>query len=47
MRLRGHHLGSAAALEGGKYSDAAAAGVADRDDSVFNGDVALALALFT
>jgi hypothetical protein len=47
MRLRGHHLGSAAALEGGKYSDAAAAGVADRDDSVFNGDAALALALFT
>jgi hypothetical protein len=47
MRLRGHHLGAAATLEGGKYSDAAAAGVADRHDAVFDGDAALALALFT
>jgi hypothetical protein len=47
MRLRGHHLGAAAALEGGKHSDAAAAGVTDRNDAVFDGDAALALALFT
>ena len=47
VRLRGHHLGAAAALEGRKYSDAAAAGVADRNDAVFDGDAALALALFT
>jgi hypothetical protein len=47
MRLRGHHLGTAAALEGRKYSDAAAAGVADRHNAVFDGDAALALALFT
>ena len=47
MRLREHHLGAAAALEGRKYSDAAAAGVADRHDAVFDGDAALALALFT
>jgi hypothetical protein len=44
--LRGHHLGAAAALEGRKYSDAAAAGIADRHDAVFDGDAAFALALF-
>jgi hypothetical protein len=45
MQLRGYHLGAAAALEGRKYSDAAAAGVADRHDIVFNRDTAFALAL--
>jgi hypothetical protein len=45
MKLRGHHLGAAAALEGRKYSDAAAAGVADRHDILFNRDAAFALAL--
>jgi hypothetical protein len=47
MRLRGHHLGAAAALETRENADAAAAGVADRHDAVFDGDAALALALFT
>jgi len=47
MRLRGHHLGTAAALESRKYSDAAAAGVADRYNAVFDGDAPLALALLS
>jgi hypothetical protein len=46
MKLCGRHLCDAAALEGRKYSDAAAAGVADRRDVVFDWDASLALALF-
>jgi hypothetical protein len=47
MKLRRHHLGTPAMLEGRKYSDAAAAGVADRHDTIFDGNAAFALALFT
>jgi hypothetical protein len=47
MKLRRHHLGTPAMLEGRKYSDAAAAGVADRHDIVFDRDAAFAFALFT
>jgi integrase len=36
--LRGYHLGAAAALETRENADAAAAGVADRHDVVFNRD---------
>ena len=45
MQLRGYHLGAAAALETRENADAAAAGVADRHDAVFNRDAAFALAL--
>jgi len=45
MQLRGYHLGAAAALETRENADAAAAGVADRHDVVFNRDAAFALAL--
>ena len=45
MQLRGYHLGAAAALEPRENADAAAAGVADRHDAVFNRDAAFALAL--
>ena len=47
MQLRGYHLGAAAALETRENADAAAAGVADRHDAVFNRDAAFALALLT
>jgi hypothetical protein len=45
MRLRGYHLGTTAALATRQNADAAAAGVADRHDAVFNRDTAFALAL--
>ena len=45
MQLCGYHLGAAAALETRENADAAAAGVADRHDTVFNRDAAFALAL--
>jgi hypothetical protein len=45
MQLRGYHLGAAAALETRENADAAAAGVADRHDAVFDRDTAFALAL--
>ena len=43
MKLRGHHLGAAAALEGRKHADAAAAAITDRDDILFNRNAAFAL----
>jgi hypothetical protein len=46
MKLRGHHLRAATALETRENADAAAAGVADRHDAVFNRDTPFALALF-
>jgi hypothetical protein len=45
MQLRRYHLGSAATLETRENADAAAAGVADRHDAVFDRDAAFALAL--
>jgi hypothetical protein len=45
MKLRGHHLRVSPALETRENADAAAAGVTDRHDTVFDRDAALALAL--
>jgi hypothetical protein len=42
MQLCGYHLGAAAALETRENAAAAAAGVADRHDAVFNRDAAFA-----
>jgi hypothetical protein len=45
VQLHGYHLGARLALETRENTDAAAAGVADRHDAVFNRDAACALAL--